>query len=69
MKRKIDFKLDYKEIIKDFLLNAVFFILFITTIKFHSFSSLLLAFLIWEIDCFVMSILFYSDPKGYKKEE
>lgn len=69
MKRKIDFKLDYKKIIKDFLLNAVFFILFIPTIKFHSFSSLLLAFLIWEIDCFVMSILFYSDQKGYKKEE
>ncbi|EOT38130.1 hypothetical protein [Enterococcus columbae] len=65
----MNFKLDYKKIIKDFLLNAVVFILFIPTIQFHSFSSLLLAFLIWEIDCFVMSIICFRGPKGYKKEE
>ena len=64
----MNIKIDCKYIIKDFLVNVVAFIIVSQIIKFHSFSSLLLDFLIWTINWYAMSILIFGKLKKYKGE-
>lgn len=64
----MNLKIDCKYIIKDFLVNVVAFIILSPIIKFHSFPSLLLDFLIWTINWYAMSILIFSKLKKYKGE-
>lgn len=68
----MNFKLDYKYIMKDFLLNIGAFIV-VSPIayllgKIHSFSSFLTLFVSWTINWYVYSIIFLGKLKKYRIE-